>query len=37
VELCVEEGVPVAVCVRVVVGDTVIKAVLIMVTEGVVE
>jgi hypothetical protein len=37
VELCVEEGVPVAVCVIVVVGDTVIKAVLTMLTEGVME
>lgn len=36
-ELCVEEGEPVAVCVRVVVGDTVFKAVLPMLTEGVVE
>lgn len=36
-ELCVEDGLLVAVCVRVVVGDTVFKAVLIMVTEGVME
>ncbi len=36
-ELCVEEGLPVLVCVRVVVGDTVCSAVLIMVTEGVIE
>lgn len=36
-ELCVEEGLPVAVCVRVVAGDTVCSAVLAMVTEGVVE
>ena len=36
-ELCVEEEEPVAVCVRVVVGDTVCSAVLTVLTEGVME
>ena len=37
VELCVNEGDPVAACVIVLVGDTVCSAVLPMLTEGVVE